>query len=102
MRCSGLLPTLMYRPSARSSFFLVFSRAINIILQVNANTSWSHHMTGSGLFLPPITNHRRSILTSVAVPDLNPDPDPPDPRVFGPPGSESGDIDPDPSNIKQK
>jgi hypothetical protein len=41
----------------------------------------------------------------------DPDPDPPDPRVFGPPGSGSGfisqlvrgiDPDPDPSIIKQK
>jgi hypothetical protein len=47
-----------------------------------------------------------NILSS--VPDLNPDPDPPDPYVFGPPGSDSGsrgmdpDTAPDPSIIKHK
>ncbi len=47
-------------------------------------------------------------LVSVADPDLNPDPDPSDPYVFGPPVSGSGsisqryDLDPAPSIIKQK
>jgi hypothetical protein len=49
------------------------------------------------------------IATSVA--DPYPNPDPPDPHVFGPPGNRSGSIrgmdpdpvpDPDPSIIKQK
>jgi hypothetical protein len=32
------------------------------------------------------------LCSSVADPDPNQDPDPPDPRVFGPPGSRSGSI----------
>jgi hypothetical protein len=33
-----------------------------MMLQVNANASWSHH--GSCLFLSTITNHKRIILTN--------------------------------------
>ncbi len=39
--------------------------------------------------IPKPYRYRRS---SIADPDLNPDSDPPDPHVFGPPGSGSGSI----------
>jgi hypothetical protein len=54
----------------------------------------------------PLLDRRRQI----SVADPNPEPDPPDPHVFGPPGSgllvrgmdPDPALDPDPSIIKQK
>ncbi len=48
------------------------------------------YVTGNLSFLTLFPIFFWNLCSSVADPDLNPNPDPPDPHIFGPPGSGSG------------
>jgi hypothetical protein len=72
------------------SYCLLYFRGIireEQIQLLRSNADTNSYFSGKG---PRSMTERRNLVSSVADPDPNPDPK--DPYVFGPPGSESGSI----------